>query len=257
MPPISLIESRMSPPSSAPRLRILLADDQAILRQGLKTVLRQEGFEVVGEASDGHAAIKMCHTLKPEIAILDIGMPLLNGIDAAREIHKSCPSTKIILLTMSTEGSHVLTSLRAGISGYVLKNNPFANLVDAIKAVAKGETYLSSGVSKTIVKAYLSNPVLPADPLSLRERQVLQLIAEGKNMKEVGSLLGISARTAETHRGRIMKKLNIFTIAGLVRYALNHGLLNEREASSDGHHRGSDGNHRARHSRNHKGKKRR
>lgn len=250
MPPISLIESRMSPPSSAPRLRILLADDQAVLRQGLKTILRQEGFEIVGEASDGHTAIKMCHTLQPEIAILDISMPLLNGIDAAREIHKSCPNTKTILLTMSTEGSHVLTSLRAGISGYVLKTNPFTSLVDAIKAVAKGETYLSSGVSKTIVRAYLSNPVQPADPLSFRERQVLQLIAEGKNMKEVGSLLGISARTAETHRGRMMKKLNIFNIAGLVRYALSHGLLNERETSSAGRHG-------VQHSPNRKNKKRR
>ena len=237
MPPISLIESRMSPPSSAPRLRILLADDQAVLRQGLKAILRQEGFEIVGEASDGHTAIKMCHTLKPEIAILDISMPLLNGIDAAREIHKSCPNTKIILLTMSTEGSHVLTGLRAGATGYVLKSNPFTSLVEAIKAVARGETYLSSGVSKTIVKAYLSNPVLPADPLSLRERQVLQLIAEGKSMKEAGSVLGISARTAETHRGRIMKKLNIFTIAGLVRYALRHGMIIEPETVSDGNHR--------------------
>jgi len=236
MPPISVVERRMASPSSAPRLRILLADDQAVLRQGLKIVLHQEGFEVVGEASDGHTAIKMCHTLKPEIAILDIGIPLLNGIDAAREIHKSCPNTKIILLTMSTEGSHVLTGLRAGVTGYVLKSNPFASLVEAIKAVARGETYLSSGVSKTIVKAYLSNPALPADPLSLRERQVLQLIAEGKSMKEVGGVLGISARTAETHRGRIMKKLNIFTIAGLVRYALKNGLIIERETGSDGNH---------------------
>ncbi len=236
MPPISLVESRMSPPSSAPRLRILIADDQTVLRQGLKTVLRQEGFEIVGEASDGHTAIKMCHVLQPEIAILDIGMPLLNGIDAAREIHRSCRNTKIILLTMSTEGSHVLTSLRAGISGYVLKSNPFASLVEAIRAVARGETYLSSGVSKTIVKAYLSNPVLPADPLSLRERQVLQLIAEGMSMKEVGGVLGISARTAETHRARIMRKLNIFNVAGLVRYALKHGLIIERETGSDGNH---------------------
>jgi len=235
MPPISLVEGKISSPSSAPRLRILLADDQAVLRLGLKTVLHQEGFEVVGEASDGHAAIKMCYDLRPEIAILDIGMPLLNGIDAAREIHKVCPNTKIILLTTSTEGSHVLTSLRAGISGYVLKNNPFASLLEAIKAVAKGETYLSSGVSKTIVKAYLSNPGLSADPLSMRERQVLQLIAEGKSMKEVGAVLGISSRTAETHRARIMKKLNVFTIAGLVRYALKHGLIIERETGSDGH----------------------
>jgi two-component system response regulator NreC len=219
----------------------VLADDQVILRQSLKTVLRQEGFNVVGEASDGHTAIKMCHTLQPEIAILDIGIPLLNGIDAAREIHKSCPNTKVILLTMYTEDSYVLTSLRAGITGYVLKSNPLASLVEAIKAVARGETYLSSGVSKTIVNAFLSNPVIPEDPLSLRERQVLQLIAEGKSMKEVGNVLGISARTAETHRGRIMQKLDIFNIAGLVRYALRHRLIGERETGRDGNH--GSGNH--------------
>lgn len=216
-------------PLLTPRLRVLLGDDKAVLRQGLKTVLRQEGFDVVGEASDGHTTIKMCRTLHPAIAILDIAMPLLNGIDAAREIHKSCPQTKIILLTMHTEEFYVLTSLRAGISGYVLKNGAFSNLLEAIKAVSKDEIYLSSGISGTIVQAYLSNAAPPSDPLSFRERQVLQLIAEGQTMKETGSVLGISARTAETHRGRIMKKLNIFHIAGLVRYALRNGFIVEKE----------------------------
>ena len=215
-----------------PGLRVLLADDQAVLRQGLKTVLRQEGFEIVGEASDGHTAIKMCRTLQPAIAILDIGMPLLNGIDAAREIHKCCPRTKIILLTMQTEEFYVLASLRAGISGYVLKNGAFSNLLEAIKAVSKGEIYLSSGISGTIVQAYLSNAAPASDPLSLRERQVLQLIAEGKSMKETGSVLGISARTAETHRGRIMQKLKIFHVAGLVRYALRNGFIAEKAEDS-------------------------
>ena len=218
--------------SLRPGLRVLLADDQAVLRQGLKTVLHQEGFDIVGEASDGHTAIKMCHTLQPAIAILDIGMPLLNGIDAAREIHRSCLHTKIILLTMHTEEFYVLASLRAGISGYVLKNGAFSNLLEAIKAVSRGEIYLSSGISGTIVQAYLSNAAPASDPLSFRERQVLQLIAEGKSMKEVGSVLGISARTAETHRGRIMQKLNIFNIAGLVRYALRNGLIAEKGEDS-------------------------
>jgi two-component system, NarL family, response regulator NreC len=218
---------------------VFLADDQSVLRQGLKTVLRQEGFEVVGEASDGHTAIKMCLTLQPQIVILDVGMPLLNGIDAAREIHKSCPRTKIILLTSCTDELSILTSIRAGINGYVLKNGAFSTLVEAIKAVYRGETYLSSGISGTIVQAYLSNSEPSSDPLSLRERQVLQLIAEGKSMKEIGGVLGISARTAETHRGRIMQKLNIFNIAGLVRYALKHGLVIEGDDGVDGNHGGS------------------
>lgn len=226
----------MGKSSPTANLRVFLADDQAVLRQGLKAVLHQEGFEVVGEASDGHTAIKMCLNLQPEIVILDVGMPLLNGIDAAREIRKSCPRTKTILLTTSTEESFVLASLRAGIKGYVLKNGAFSTLIEAIRAVSKGETYLSSGISGTIVQAYLSNTEPSSDPLSLRERQVLQLIAEGKGMKEIGGVLGISARTAETHRGRIMQKLNIFTVAGLVRYALKHGLVIEGDDGVNGNH---------------------
>jgi two-component system, NarL family, response regulator NreC len=212
--------------SSKNRRRVFLADDHVVLRQGLKAILEQEDVEVVGEAADGHAAIKMCSALQPEIAVLDIGMPMLNGIDAAREIRKSCPDTKIILLTMYADESCVIAGLRAGITGYVLKNNAFSNLSQAIDAVARGETYLSPAVTGTLVKAYFSNAAPPpANPLSDRERQVLQLIAEGKNMKEVGAALGISGKTADSHRSRIMQKLNIFNTAGLVRYALKHGLI--------------------------------
>jgi DNA-binding NarL/FixJ family response regulator len=206
-------------------LRVFLADDHVVIRQGLKTLLQQEGFAVVGEASDGRSAAKACDHLQPDIAILDIAMPLLNGIDAAKEIKKSCPETKVVLLTMYQEECYVLASLRAGVSGYVLKNNASSNLVDAIDAVSKGETYLSPGVSRTVIQAFLLNTPVATDPLSGREREVLQLMAEGKNMKEVGSLLGISAKTAETHRSRIMQKLNIFELAGLVRYAIQRGLL--------------------------------
>ena len=212
---------------SAQSLRVYLADDHVLVRQALKAIL-QESFQVVGEASDGHTAIKVCHTLQPDIAILDVGMPLLNGIDAAREIRRSCPKTKIVLLTMYGEESYVVAGLRAGITGYVLKSSAFSTLVQAIKAVSEGETYLSPGVTGTVVRAYFSNVAPPSDPLSIREREVLQLIAEGKNVKEVGEMLGISGRTAETHRSRIMRKLGIFNIAGLVRYALKHGLIVER-----------------------------
>lgn len=221
------------PSESTQGQRVFLADDHVVLREGLKAILQQEGFEVVGEASDGHGAVRMCEALQPEVAILDIAMPLLNGIDAAREILKLCPNTKIIVLTMYPEECYVLASLRAGITGYVLKSNAASSLIQAIEAVSKSETYLSPGVSRTVVQAYLSNVQAPSDPLSVREREVLQLLAEGKNVKEIGGMLGISARTAETHRTRLQRKLNICDVAGLVRYAMKHGLISiEREVTS-------------------------
>jgi DNA-binding NarL/FixJ family response regulator len=218
-------------PSVVSRPRVLLADDHVVVREGLKAVLQQEGFEVVGEASDGRTAVKICETLQPEVAVLDIGMPLLNGIDAARDILRLCPHTKVLLLTMYNQECYVLAGLRAGISGYVLKSGAASNLVQAIDAVFKGEFYMSPGVSRAVVQAYLSNVPTPADPLSPREREVLQLIAEGMNMKEIGSLLGISERTAETHRARIMGKLNIRDLAGLVRYAIAHQLVDVQPAA--------------------------
>ncbi|HYD16640.1 MAG TPA: response regulator transcription factor [Candidatus Nanoarchaeia archaeon] len=214
----------MHTPAQSPR--VFLADDHVLLREGLKAVLQQRGFEVVGEASNGLAAVKLCESLRPDVAILDIGMPLLNGIDAAKELVKLCPESKIILLTMYPEDSYVLASLRAGVRGYILKSNASANLVQAIESVMKGETYLSSEVANAVVDAYLSASSVPDDPLSPREREVLQLIAEGKNVKEIGGLLGISSRTVETHRTRLMQKLNIHEVAGLVRYAIAHRLIN-------------------------------
>jgi two-component system, NarL family, response regulator NreC len=214
----------MSHPSDR-HTRVLIADDHALVREGLKAVLQQEGFDVVGEASDGRAAARLCEALQPEVAVLDIAMPLLNGIDAGRDIKRLCPTTKIVLLTMYKEECCVLAGLRAGIAGYVLKSGAASNLVQAIDAVCNGEVYMSPGVSRTVVQAYLANAQTPPDPLSLREREVLQLIAEGSNMKEIGALLGISERTAETHRARIMAKLNIHDLAGLVRYAIQHCIV--------------------------------
>jgi two-component system response regulator NreC len=208
-----------------PRLRVLLADDHGVLRDGLRALLEQHGFEVVGEAMDGRTAVRLCESLRPQVAVFDIAMPLLNGIDAAREVLKTTPATKIILLTMYAEEPYVLASLRAGVTGYVLKSSAGSTLLEAIEAVARCETYLSPGVSRTVVQAYLSTVARPPDPLSGREREVLQLIAEGKNVKEIGGLLGISARTAETHRTRIMTKLDIHDVAGLVRHAIAIGLI--------------------------------
>ena len=205
--------------------RILLADDHQIVRQGIKALLEQKGFSVVAEASEGHEAIRLAKELHPDAAVLDLGMPLVNGISAAREILRDSPKMKIILLTMHTDEHYVLDALQAGITGYVVKTEAGSDLVHALNDVLNGSTYLSSKVSRAIVQAYLEKRDIVPDPLTPRERQVLQLIAEGKTTKEVASLLGISAKTAEAHRTKIMNKLETHGTAGLVRYAIRRGLI--------------------------------
>jgi two-component system, NarL family, response regulator NreC len=212
---------------SSGALRLLLADDHVMMRDGLRSILTEEGFDIVGEASDGREAVKLGQSLGADVAILDISMPLLNGIDAAREILKDSPRTKIIVLTMHTDERYVLASLRAGIAGFVLKSKAASNLVQAIHTVCNGEVYLSSGASKAVVEAYLANDDTPDDPLSMRQREVLQLIAEGKNIKEIAIILGISAKTAESHRTGLMRKLHVHEVAGLVRYAVREGLVQD------------------------------
>ena len=206
-------------------LRILLADDHLILRQGLKGLLEREGLQVIGEAADGQEAIKRARDLSPDVAVLDLTMPLLNGLDAAREIVHASPRTRPILLTMHTEDPYVMEALRAGIKGYVLKTQPSTDLVQAIQEVYRGRIYLSPGISRTVVEAYLAKTELPPDPLSPREHEVLQLVAEGKTSKEIARLLGVSVKTAENHRTRIMARLGIHETAGLVRYAIRRGLV--------------------------------
>jgi len=205
--------------------RILLADDHQIVREGIKSLLEQKGFSVVAEASEGHEAIRLAKELHPDAAVLDLGMPLVNGISAAREILRDSPKMKIILLTMHTDEHYVLDALQAGITGYVVKTEAGSDLVHALNDVLNGSTYLSSKVSRAIVQAYLEKRDIVPDPLTPRERQVLQLIAEGKTTKEVASLLGISAKTAEAHRTKIMNKLETHGTAGLVRYAIRRGLI--------------------------------
>ncbi|HEX4834888.1 MAG TPA: response regulator transcription factor [bacterium] len=206
-------------------IRILLADDHAIFRQGVRALLEREGFHVAGEAADGHAVIRMAAQLTPDVAVVDLAMPMLNGLDAAREITRVSPRTRTILLTMHTEDPYVARALQAGIRGYVLKSQAAEDLVQAIREVARGAVYLSPGISETVVEAYLAKRDLPPDPLTPREHQVLQLIAEGKTTKEVAALLGVSVKTAESHRMRIMTKLDIHETAGLVRYAIRQGLV--------------------------------
>ena len=206
-------------------IQVLLADDHQIVRQGLKAMLEHEGFKVVGEAADGREAVTLAETTHPDVAVLYLAMPGLNGLDAARVMLRASDRMKAILLTMHTDDPYVLEALRAGISGYVLKTQATVDLVQAIREVTRGAIYLSPGVSKTVVDAYRNKSDLPPDPLSPREREVLQLVAEGKTTKEVAALLGVSVKTAESHRTRIMSKLGIHETAGLVRYAIRRGLV--------------------------------
>ncbi len=204
--------------------RILLADDHLIVRQGLKALLEGEGFSVVAEVGDGHEAVRVARERCPDVAVVDFSMPLLNGFDAARGILQACPRAKAILLTMHTEDHYVLEALRAGIKGYVVKTQASADLIRAIREVSRGMTYLSPHVSQRVVKAYLATADV-GDPLTRRERQVLQLVAEGKTTRQIAVLLGVSVKTAEAHRLRIMKKLDTHRTAGLVRYAIRRGLV--------------------------------
>lgn len=206
-------------------LRIVLADDHGIFREGVRALLEREGFRVDGEAADGQAAIRMAAHLSPDVAVLDLAMPVLNGLDAAREITRRSPRTRTVLLTMHTEDPYVTRALQAGIRGYVLKSQAAQDLVQAIREVTRGAVYLSPGISQTVVDAYLAKRDIPPDPLTPRERQVLQLIAEGMTTKEIAALIGVSVKTAESHRMRIMAKLDIHETAGLVRYAIRKGLV--------------------------------
>src|SRR6266446_6067783 len=205
--------------------RVLLADDHALIRQGLKALLERQGFQVVSEASDGQEALQSVQETQPDVAIIDISMPLLNGVDTARELKKSSPKTKIIMLTQHDEDEYVTESLRAGVRGYILKSQAGADLVHAIQEVCRGSVYLSPKISRAVVDAYLSKTYVSSDPLSGRERQVLQLVGEGMSTKDIAMHLGIIVKSAESHRERLMKKLDIHETASLVRYAIRRGFI--------------------------------
>jgi DNA-binding NarL/FixJ family response regulator len=210
-------------------VRILIADDHKILREGLKSLLeKQPEFAVVAEAQDGLSAISAAKKHKPDIAILDIGMPDLNGIEVTRRIRSELAETRVIALSMHADRRFVMGILEAGANGYLLKDSAFAELITAVTAVAKGKMYLSPSIAETVVKNSLEkldrkdegSSVL----LSGREREVLQMIAEGKSTKEIALKLFVSTKTVETHRKQIMDKLNIRTVAGLTKYAIREGL---------------------------------
>lgn len=204
---------------------VILADDHVLVRQGLKSLLEREGFQVIAEASDGQEAAEKAQKLQPDVAVMDISMPIRNGLDAAKDIQRISPRTKTILLTQHDEAEYVSEALNAGMKGYVLKSQVASDLVQAIRQVIRGQVYLSPGVSSVVVEAYRTKDKKQADPLTARERQVLQLIAEGKSTKDVASLLCISVKTAESHRTRLMHKLDIHETASLVRYAVRRRII--------------------------------
>jgi DNA-binding NarL/FixJ family response regulator len=205
--------------------RVLLADDHALFREGLKALLAAGELEIVGEAANGQDAIREARRLRPDIAIVDVGMPGLNGVDAAREILRASPRSRVIMLTMHKDNAYLAEALRAGVRGYILKSRSATELREAVEEVTRGGVYLSPGLSREVAESYLTGDKPGPGPLSPREREVLQLIAEGKTTKEVAAVLFISFKTVESHRQRIMSKLDLHEIASLVRYAIRSGLI--------------------------------
>jgi DNA-binding NarL/FixJ family response regulator len=205
--------------------RILLADDYVLVRQAVKAALLREGFDVVGEASDGREAIRQCKQLKPDVAVLDISMPLFSGIEAAREIVRSCPNTRVVMLSDYAAEEYVTKSLQAGAKGYVLKAETAAALAEAVYAILRGKTYVSPSLSFGIKIAAATQSL---GSLGVQESRVLRLIAEGRGTKEIADILYITSETVRSHRKHIMKKLDLHDTAGVVRYAINHGLLDSK-----------------------------
>lgn len=209
--------------------KILLADDHKIIRDGLCSLIeKQPGMEVVAEADNGRAALKLARRLKPDAIIMDLNMPDLNGIDAARQILTELPDTKIIVLSMHADRQFVVGALQAGASGYLLKDCAFEELARALQTVLRRQTYLSPGIAGTVVKDYLEQlstiETAIEAALTPREREVLQLIAEGRSTKETADRLNVSIKTVESHRRNIMEKLNIHSTAELTKYAIRKGL---------------------------------
>ena len=212
-------------------IRVLLADDHKLIRAGLVLVVQQQpDFSVIGEADDGRQAVQMVESLKPDVVVMDIGMPNLNGIEAARQITAGRPETAVVILSMHADEGYVLRALKAGARAYLLKDSATADLVQAIRAVAEGKSFFSPAVSKVLLQDYMrklrrTGAEDSYDLLSPREREVLQLVAEGKSNKEVANLLSLSTYTVETHRAKIMQKLNLKGVPELILYAVRKGII--------------------------------
>lgn len=210
-------------------IKIILADDHKVLREGLKSLLeQQQDMQVIGEANDGQEVVRLTKKLEPDIVVLDIGMPNMNGIQATQHIVAEVPGTRVLALSMHSDHQFVVKMLQAGVSGYMLKDCAFEELILAVRSVSEGKFYLSKDVTGVVINDYI-NRIQAIDSagktvLTSREREILQLIAEGKNTLETGKLLNVSTKTVETHRKNIMDKLDIHSIAELTKYAIREGL---------------------------------
>ena len=210
------------------KIKVLIADDHVMVRQGFMLLLNaQPDIEVVGEAADGNEMVELTENLHPDVVLADISMPNLNGIEATRLIHQRNPEMPVVMITIHTSSSYVVRALRSGARGYVVKNDDFQHVIQAIKAVILGQRYLSSSVSEQIIDAVVSGTSQEFnmdDRISVREREILQLIAEGNSNSQIARKLVISARTVETHRTNIMRKLELTSQIDILRYAIQHGL---------------------------------
>jgi len=213
------------------KIKVVVADDHTILRQGIKALLDNlEEIEVVGEAKDGREAIKAIEELSPDVILMDIAMPGLNGLEATRRIKKKFPRTKVVVLTMHTNEEYIFQILNAGADGYLVKETAFQDLISAINSVHRGEAFMSPSISKKVMTDYIQRAQgeerVGFDTLTTREREILQLVAEGNSNKKIAEVLFISPKTVETHRAHIMDKLNIHDRAGLIKYAIRKGMIN-------------------------------
>lgn len=210
-------------------IRVLVADDHTLVRAGIRGLLEGlDSVEVVGEAGDGQETLRLAESVRPDIVLLDVGMPGLNGLDVAARLTAQHPSMRVLILSMHTSEEYVLRALRAGCAGYLLKGSAVAELELAIRAVARGETYLSPAVSKHVMDDYVRRTGGATDPieaLTARQREVLQLVAEGHTSKDIAERLGLSFKTVEAHRAQIMERLGIHDVASLVRFAVRMGLI--------------------------------
>jgi DNA-binding NarL/FixJ family response regulator len=213
--------------------RLLLADDHTLLLEGIRLLLQPE-FDLVGSVEDGQALLVAAKTLKPDVILLDISMPRLNGIDAARKLRKLLPSARLIFVTMHADADYVAEAFRAGAMGYILKRSAASELLTAIRAVLKGNHYVSPLVTRSALDLLISSSKprgKSSDRLTPRQREVLQLVAEGRSRKEIAGILNISVKTVEFHKGKLMHELNLQTVADFTRYAIEHGFISVERSS--------------------------
>lgn len=213
-------------------IRVLLADDHTLVRAGIRSLLESiNDVEVVAEAGDGRETLELITQHRPDVALLDIGMPGLSGLEIARRTVQESPRTRVVILSMHADATHVNQALRAGVRGYLLKGASVAELPLALRAVMRGETYLTPKVSRHVVEGFLrdAQEAVPLEELTGRQREILQLIAEGRSTKEIAAMLDVSVKTVETHRARLMDRVDIHDVAGLVRFAIRAGLISPDE----------------------------